>query len=101
MSPELTYFRRSASTLMNAGCRSLSQCLHYDRRVSPNAGRYVVLQQVGDRDWQLLGEVDRQPGVPARRSRGQAVRDMLGREPEEGETFAVLPRSEWQLSIDH
>jgi hypothetical protein len=38
--------------------------------------------------------------LPARKSRAQAVRDVLGREPEDGETFAVLPRSEWRLSLD-
>jgi hypothetical protein len=69
--------------------------------MSPNAGRYVVLQQVGPEEWRVLGEVGRRPGLPARRSRGQAVRDVLGREPSEGEKFAVLPRSEWRLSIDH
>jgi hypothetical protein len=69
--------------------------------VSPNAGRYVVLLQVGPEEWRVLGEVGRRPGLPARRSRGQAVRDVLGREPKEGEKFAVLPRSEWRLSLDH
>jgi hypothetical protein len=69
--------------------------------MSPNAGRYVVLQQVGPEEWRVLGEVGRRPGLPARGSRGQAVRDLLGREPSEGEKFAVLPRSEWRLSIDH
>jgi hypothetical protein len=48
----------------------------------------------------VLGEVARRPGLPARRSRVQAVRDVLGREPGEGEAFAVLPRSEWRLSLD-
>jgi hypothetical protein len=69
--------------------------------VSPNAGRYVVFERVGDAEWRLLGEVDRQPGLPARRSRGQALRDVLGREPVDGETFAILPRSEWRLGLDH
>jgi len=69
--------------------------------VSPNAGRYVVLQRLGPEEWRVLGEVGRRPGLPARRSRGQAVRDVLGREPEPGEKFAVLPRSEWRLSLDH
>jgi len=69
--------------------------------VSPNAGRYVVLQKVGQDEWRVLGEVGRRPGLPARRSRGQAVRDVLGREPKEGERFAVLPRSEWRLSLDY
>ena len=66
----------------------------------PDAGRYVVLQQVGDDQWRVIAEVGRRPGLPARRSRGQAIRDALGHEPKHGEVFAVLPRSEWQLSLD-
>jgi hypothetical protein len=68
--------------------------------VSPDAGRYVVLQQLGPEEWRVLGEVGRKPGLPARKSRAQAVRDVLGREPRASETFAVLPHSEWRLSLD-
>jgi hypothetical protein len=68
--------------------------------MSPDAGRYVVLQQVGSEEWRMVGEVGRRPGLPARRSRSQAVRDLLGREPRSDEKFAVLPRSEWRLSLD-
>lgn len=59
-----------------------------------------MLQQTGDGEWRLLGEVGRHPGMPARRSRGQAVRDVIGREPRDGEVFAVLPRSEWRNALD-
>ena len=69
--------------------------------MSPDAGRYVVLQQVGADEWRVIGEVARKPGLPARKSRAQAVRDALGREPGKDETFAVLPRSEWRLGLDH
>lgn len=69
--------------------------------MSPDAGRYVVLQQLRPEEWRVLGEVGRKPGLPARKSRTQAVRDVLGREPRAEETFAVLPRSEWRLSLDH
>jgi hypothetical protein len=62
-------------------------------------GGYVVLQQLGDDEWRLLGDVDRRPGLPARKSRAQAVVDVLGRQPADGEVFAVLPRSEWRLSL--
>lgn len=48
---------------------------------------YTVLQQVGDDDWRSTGEVDRRPGLPARRSRGQAIRDVIGRDPEDGEVW--------------
>jgi hypothetical protein len=68
--------------------------------VSPDAGRYVVLQQLNPEEWRVLGEVGRRPGLPARKSRAQAVWDVLGREPVDGETFAVLPRSEWRLGLD-
>lgn len=67
--------------------------------MSPDAGKYVVLQQVGPEEWRVVGEVGRRPGLPARRSRGQAIRDVLDREPRDDEHFAVLPRSEWQLSL--
>jgi hypothetical protein len=69
--------------------------------MAPSHGGYVVLQQVGDQDWRVLGDADRRPGLPARKGRAQAVRDVLGREPEGGETFAVLPRSEWRVGLDH
>jgi hypothetical protein len=68
--------------------------------MAPGGSAYVVLQQTGG-DWRVLGEVARRPGLPARRSRAQAVRDALGRDPAPGEVFAVLPRSEWRLALDH
>jgi hypothetical protein len=68
---------------------------------TPTHGGYVVLQQVRGAEWRLIGEVDRRPGLPARKSRGQAVRDVIGREVEDGEVFAVLPRSEWRNGLDH
>jgi hypothetical protein len=67
--------------------------------MNASLGGYVVLQKLGDDDWRLLGDVDRRPGLPARKSRARAVVDVLGREPADGEVFAVLPRSEWRLSL--
>jgi len=73
----------------------------YDRTMSPSAGGYIVLQRVGDELWQVRGEVKRRPGLPARRSRAQAVRDVVGRDADAEEVFAVLPRSEWRVALDH
>ena len=73
----------------------------YDRPVSPSAGAYVVFRQLREDDWRVIGEANRRPGLPARRSRAQAIRDVLGREPRDDEVFAVLPRSEWRLSLDY
>jgi hypothetical protein len=68
---------------------------------TPRHGGYVVLQQVRGDDWRMIGEVDRRPGLPARKSRAQAVRDVIAREPKAGEVFAVVPRSEWRNGLDH
>jgi hypothetical protein len=68
---------------------------------APVHGGYVVLQQVGADEWRQVGEADRWPGLPARKSRAQAVRDVIGREVKEGEVFAVVPRSEWRVGLDH
>ena len=68
--------------------------------MSPNAGTYVVFQQAGENTWRVIGEVDRRPGMPARAARGQAIRDVLGREPFTNEAFAVLQRSEWRNALN-
>ena len=68
--------------------------------MTTSRGGYVILQQLNGDDWRLLGTVDRRPGLAARASRAQALRDVLGREPGEDEIFAVLPRSEWRLGLD-
>ncbi len=64
-------------------------------------GGYYVFRRTGEDEWRLVGEALRRPGLPARRSRAQAVRDVIGREPADGETFAVLQRSEWRNALDH
>jgi hypothetical protein len=61
---------------------------------------YVVLRRTDDGAWAVVAEVDRRPGLPARRSRAAAVADALGREPHASEEFRVLPRSEWRLAGD-
>jgi len=63
-------------------------------------GGYIVLQQVRADEWRVLGEVERRPGLPARKSRAQAVRDVIGRDILEGDVFVVLPRSEWRNGLD-
>ncbi len=62
---------------------------------------YVVFSRMKGDDWRVVGEVKRRPGLPARRSRAQAVRDVLGREPGAGEAYAVLAKSEWRNALDH
>ncbi len=62
---------------------------------------FVVLRSVGGDRWEMAGEVPRRAGLPARKARAQAIRDVIGREPEPGEQFAAVLRSEWRISLDH
>ena len=61
---------------------------------------YVVLEEITGGTWRLLGEVQRRPGLPARRGRAKAVEDALGHEPSEGTRYAVIPLSEWRNGCD-
>ncbi|NVB76846.1 MAG: hypothetical protein HOV81_00490 [Kofleriaceae bacterium] len=63
-------------------------------------GVYVVFQRIGDDEWKVIAEVPRPPGLPAKRGRAAAIRIALGREPEPGESFAALQRSEWRNAQD-
>jgi hypothetical protein len=65
---------------------------------APGAGGYVVLHEAEPDHWVVVAEVQRRPGLPARKSRVQAVTDALGREPAAGEVYAALPRSEWRVA---
>jgi hypothetical protein len=62
------------------------------------AGGYVVLREVEAGHWMVVGEADRRPGLTARKSRAQAVRDALGGDLADGEVYAALPRSEWRVA---
>ena len=61
---------------------------------------YVVLRQIGKDTWRLVGDVDRRPGLTARLSRTQAVQDATDGSAKAGESYRVLPRSEWRLAAE-
>jgi hypothetical protein len=69
-------------------------------RTSPPHPGYIVFRQVGPDTWQMLGEVARRPGMPARKSRAQAVVDITGGQAREDEVYVALPRSEWRNAAD-
>jgi hypothetical protein len=61
---------------------------------------FVILQQVGEGDWRLLGEVPRKRGLPARAARSQAILDATGGKAKPGEVYAAVLRSEWKVALD-
>ena len=62
---------------------------------------YVVLRQVDDDLWQLVGDVDRRPGQTARKARAQAVGDATKGDSDRDAVHAVVLRSEWRIALDH
>ena len=61
---------------------------------------FVVLRQVGTDTWQVLGEVPRTQGLPARAARSRAIIDATGDSAKPGETYAAVLRSEWRIALD-
>jgi hypothetical protein len=67
----------------------------------PDKPSYVVLRQTAPGAWELVREVERRPGLPARKARAQAVRDAVGAEPAAGEAYAAVLRSERRIAFEH
>ena len=61
---------------------------------------FVVLRQVGEGLWELVGEVARRPGLPARAARAQAVTDATGGKPDPEAVYAAILRSEWRIAFE-
>ena len=66
----------------------------------PSAPGFVVLRELGDGKWELLGEVPRRRGLPARAARSRAILDATGGEAKAGEVYAAVLRSEWRIAQD-
>jgi hypothetical protein len=61
---------------------------------------FVVLRQVADGEWQLLGEVPRKRGLAARPARTQAILDATNGAAHAGEVYAAVLRSEWRIALE-
>jgi hypothetical protein len=61
---------------------------------------FVVLREIGEGRWQLLGEFERKPGMTARAARSQAILDATGGNAKAGEVYAAVLRSEWRVALD-
>jgi len=61
---------------------------------------YVVLRQIGKDKWQVIGEVERKPGLTARIARAQAIEDATGGRAKAGQVYRAVLRSEWRISAE-
>ncbi|HLJ02996.1 MAG TPA: hypothetical protein VKT31_06120 [Solirubrobacteraceae bacterium] len=68
--------------------------------MSASAPGFVVLREVSDGRWELLGEVPRTRGLPARAARTRAILDATGGAAKAGERYAAVLRSEWRVAMD-
>lgn len=66
----------------------------------PSPPGFVVLQEMPDGRWQLLGEVRRRQGLSARAARARAVLDASGGAAKAGDVCAAVLRSEWRIALD-
>ena len=71
-----------------------------DEKTSPSGPAFVVFRHVDGDTWQLVGEVPRRRGLPARKARRQAVEDATGGNAEASGRYAAVLRSEWRVSLD-
>ena len=65
-----------------------------------SAPGFVVLRELPNGRWELLGEVPRRRGLPARAARSRAILDATGGKAKAGETYAAVLRSEWRVAQD-
>jgi hypothetical protein len=61
---------------------------------------FVVLRQVREGEWKLLGEFERKGGMTAAAARTQAILDATGGKAKAGEVYAAVLRSEWRVALD-
>jgi hypothetical protein len=66
----------------------------------PKPPGFVVLREVRDGQWELLGEFERKRGLPARAARSQAILDATGGKAKAGDVYAAVLRSEWRVALD-
>ena len=70
------------------------------RAQKTSAPGFVVLRQVRPGRWELLGEVERTPGLSARAARSRAILDATEGKAKGGEVYAAVLRSEWRVALD-
>lgn len=61
---------------------------------------FVVFKCLPDGRWELLGEVARRRGLPARAARSAAIIEASRGTAKAGGAYAAVLRSEWRIAMD-
>lgn len=61
---------------------------------------FVVLRELPNGRWELVGEVPRRRGLTARAARSRAILDVTDGRAKTGEGYAAVLRSEWRIAQD-
>jgi hypothetical protein len=67
--------------------------------VGPTAA-FVVLHQLENGQWEVLGEIARRRGLAARAARTAAILEATDGAAKAGETYAAVLRSEWRIAME-
>jgi hypothetical protein len=68
--------------------------------VKRSAGGYIVLHEVSEGIWRVVGQADRRPGLTARAARARAVQDATGGKANRDDVYAAVPLSEWRIALE-
>ena len=60
----------------------------------------MVLRHVGEGHWQVVGEVNRRPGLTARAARAQAIQDATDGKAAADQVYKAVLRSEWRIASE-
>jgi hypothetical protein len=87
---------------MTAGAPCAPDLCHHHGIVEgkPAPPSYVVLREIAPGRFELVGEVERRPGLTARAARAQAVEDATGGKARPGDVHAAILRSEWRIAFE-
>ena len=67
-------------------------------RVRSRKPGYIVLKQIDEDRWRVIGDVDRKPGTPSARARAQAIEESTGGKVKPDDVYRAILRSEWKIA---
>ena len=61
---------------------------------------FVVLRQLENGNWEVIGEFARRPGLTSKAARTRAILEATQGEAKAGDSYAAVLKSEWKIGMD-